>query len=201
MGMPWICIGPKVPGLLLRAQMARTLAPDDDYPRRRIRAIDFSLEGFAVSGARLKDVAAAILDGRVGVAVGETGPNFAAAYSTGPDRHFTMGAYRSQPDDNWRSQVVHEAIHAAFDLAKEKPPNEIDEAAAYLGETIWFRAGGLGRTVTAPDAAAAIYGAANRIVARLDLHARPGQRLRREQVQELIAAINGHPGYAPSATP
>ena len=93
------------------------------------------------------------------------------------------------------------AVHAAFDLARDQPPNEIDEAAAYLGETVWFRAGGLGRVVTAPDEAARIYGAASAAVARLNLHTSHGQRLRRDQVQDLIAAINGHPGYAPSAPP
>jgi len=39
---------------------------------------------------------------------------------------------------------VHEAVHAAFDLRTQQPPSEIDEAVAYLGETVWFRAGGLG---------------------------------------------------------
>jgi hypothetical protein len=39
---------------------------------------------------------------------------------------------------------VHEAVHAAFDLRTQQPPSEIDEAVAYLGETVWFRGGGLG---------------------------------------------------------
>jgi hypothetical protein len=200
MGMPWVCVVPNLPGMLLRAQIVATLDPNEEYARRRIKAVEFSLEGFVVSAARLKGVATAVGDGRVGVEVGNTGPNFAAAYSAGPSRHFTLGTYLRQPDDDWRSQIVHEAIHAAFDLAREQPPNEIDEAAAYLGETIWFRAGGLARTVKAPDAAAAIYGAANQIVARLKLGTTPGQKLGRDQVKELIAAINGHPGYAPSAS-
>jgi len=46
---------------------------------------------------------------------------------------------------------VHEAVHAVFGLRKQQLPNEIDEAAAYLGETVWFRAGGLGRVVGAND--------------------------------------------------
>jgi hypothetical protein len=37
---------------------------------------------------------------------------------------------------------------ASFDLGREQPPNEIDEAVAYLGETVWFRAGGRGRIIT-----------------------------------------------------
>src|SRR3954470_13209378 len=105
MGMPWVCIGPKVPGMILRAQIVRTLNPDEDYPRRRIKAIDFSLEGFTISGVQLKGVAAAIGDGRIGVEVGNTGPNFGAAYSAGPNRHFTLGEYNFQPGDDWRSQI------------------------------------------------------------------------------------------------
>ncbi len=199
--MPWICIGPNVPLLVLRAQMAAVLDPDDAYPKRRIDAVDFSLEGFAVSGARLRGVAAAVRDGRIGVEVGSTGPNFGAAYTLGANRHFTLGEYTFQPNDNWRSQIVHESVHAAFDLAGEKPANDIDEAAAYLGESVWFRAGGLGRTVNSPPAAAVIYGAANQVVASLDLHTTRGQRLVRSQVQDLLAAINAHPGYSPSRTP
>ena len=154
MGMPWVCIVPKLPSVRLRAEIVATLDPTDALARQRLAAVNFSLEGFTVSGARLKGVAAAVGDGRIGVEVGNTGPNFAAAYSTGPDRHFTLGKSEFQPDDNWRSQIVHEAVHAAFDLAGEHPPNEIDEAAAYLGETAWFSAGGLARIVSAPDAAA-----------------------------------------------
>jgi hypothetical protein len=201
MAMPWVCIVPKLPSIRLRAQIVGTLDPTDADARRRLNAVDFSLEGFVISGAKLKGVAAALGDGRIGVEVGSTGPNFAAAYTAGANRHFTLGKNEFQPDDNWRSQIVHEAVHAAFDLGREQPPNEIDEAVAYLGETVWFRAGGLGRIVTAPDAAAKIYGAASEIEARLNLHTTSGQRLRRDQVQDLIAAINGHPGYAPSATP
>ena len=201
MGMPWVCIVPKLPLVQLQAQIVGTLDPTDAEARRRLNAVNFTLEGFTVSGAKLKGVAAAVGDGRIGVEVGDTGPNFAAAYTTGTNRHFTLRESNFQPRDDWRSQVVHEAVHAAFDLGREQPPNEIDEAAAYLGETVWFRAGGLGRIVTAPDAAARIYGAAREIETRLNLHAAPGQQLRRDQVRDLIAAINGHPGYAPSATP
>jgi hypothetical protein len=201
MTLPWICIAPNVPLMLLRAQLVGVLDPAEEQPRRRIAAVDFALDGFVVSAARLRGVAAAVGDGRIGVRVGSTGPNFGAAYTLGGSRHFTLGEYTLRPDDNWRSQIVHEAVHAAFDLAGERPANEIDEACAYLGETVWFRAGGLGRTVTAPPAAAAIYGAASRIVASLNMHTTHGLRLRRAQVQDLLAAINAHPGYSPARGP
>jgi hypothetical protein len=197
--MPWVCIVPKSPSLRLMALIAETLNPSDEYAKRRLKAVDFSLDGYAISGAMLNNVGTAVADGRVRIEVGDTGPNFAAAYTVGADRHFTLREHKSPPDDNWRSQVIHESIHAAFDLEGKRPPNEIDEAVAYLGETVWFRAGGLGRVVTAPDAAAKIYGAATEIENRLSLHTKPGQRLTRAQAQALIAAINGHPGYAPSA--
>ncbi len=200
MAMPWVCIVPKLPSVRLRAEIVATLDPADTLARQRLDAVNFSVEGFTISGARLKGVAAAVGDGRIDIEVGNTGPNFAAAYSTGPNRHFTLGQSQFQPNDNWRSQIVHEAVHAAFDLAAEHPPNEIDEAVAYLGETVWFRAGGLARIVTAPDAAARIYGAASEIESRLSLHTKSGQRLSRDQVRDLVAAINGHPGYAPSAS-
>ena len=200
MGMPWVCVVPKLPTVRLMGLIVETLDPTDTYAQRRLKAVDFSLAGFAISGAKLKSVAAAVANGRIGIEVGDTGPNFAAAYTLGANRHFTLRETKSVQDDNWRSQIVHESIHAAFDIEGTRPPDEIDEAVAYLGETVWFRAGGLGRVVTAPDAAANIYGAASALEARLDLHSKPGQRLTRDQAQDLIAAINGHPGYAPSSS-
>ena len=200
MGMPWVCVVPKLPTVRLMSLIVETLDPTDTYAKRRLKAVDFSLAGFAISAAKLKNVATAVTNGRIGIEVGDTGPNFAAAYTLGANRHFTLRETKSVQDDNWRSQIVHESIHAAFDIEGSRPPNEIDEAVAYLGETVWFRAGGLGRVVTAPDAAAKIYGAASTLETRLDLHSKPGQRLTRDQAQDLIAAINGHPGYAPSSS-
>jgi hypothetical protein len=201
MGMPWVCVVPKLSTVRLMGLIVETLDPTDTYAQRRLKAVDFSLAGYTMSGAKLKSVAAAVANGRIGVEIGDTGPNFAAAYTVGANRHFTLRETKSAQDDNWRSQIVHESIHAAFDIEGTRPPDEVDEAVAYLGETVWFRAGGLGRVVTAPDAAAKIYGAASALEARLDLHSTPGQRLTRDQAQDLIAAINGHPGYAPSSTP
>src|SRR3712207_8562304 len=95
--------------------MAAVLDPDDAYPKRRIDAVDFSLEGFAVSGARLRGIAAALRDGRIGVEVGSTGPNFGAAYTLGANRRFTLGEYNFQPGDEWRSHIGHESGPASFD--------------------------------------------------------------------------------------
>ncbi len=90
MAMPWVCIVPKLPVIRLRAQIVGTLDPTDADARRRLNAVDFSLEGFTMSGVKLKGVSAAVGDGRIGVEVGSTGPNFAAAYTAGAERHFTL---------------------------------------------------------------------------------------------------------------
>ena len=47
-----------------------------------------------------------------------------------------------------KTGVTGDDIERQIDLGREQPPNEIDEAVAYLGETVWFRAGGLGRIIT-----------------------------------------------------
>jgi hypothetical protein len=195
MTYPWICIVPNVPQMMLRGQIVQTLDPDNAFYKGRIDAIDFTLEGFAVSGARLRGVAAAVKDGRIGVEVADTGPNFGAAYTLGPNRHFTLREYVFQPNDFWRAQMVHEAVHAAFDLAGESPANDTDEAGAYLGEAVFIKTGVLGFTVNGSQAAVDIYTAAIDNVQRLNLHSRRGQRLRRADVQSLLAAINAHPGY------
>jgi hypothetical protein len=87
-------------------------------------------------------------------AEGQRCPDCGAMQLPRPDRRHDQPHQRRQQrglhrHDNWRSQIVHEAVHAVFGPRKQQPPNEIDEAAAYLGETVWFRAGGLGRVVGA----------------------------------------------------
>jgi hypothetical protein len=83
---------------------------------------------------------------------GQRCPDCGAMQLPRPDRRHDQPHQRRQQrglhrHDNWQSQIVHEAVHAVFDLRKQQPPNKIDEAAAYMGETVWFRAGGLGRVV------------------------------------------------------
>ncbi|HYF09552.1 MAG TPA: hypothetical protein VD970_18170 [Acetobacteraceae bacterium] len=48
-------------------------------------------------------------------------------------------ALMRDPDDPWRATIIHESTHAAFELAGEKPSVEVDEACAYLAETVWWR--------------------------------------------------------------
>ena len=195
MTLPWICIVPNVPGMVLRGLIVKTLDPDDNFYKGRIDAIEFTLEGFVVSAKRVRGVAAAVKDGRIGVEVADTGANFGAAYTLGQSRHFTLREYVFQPNDFWRAQIVHEAVHASFDLAGESPANELDEACAYLAETVYVKKGVLGRTIQGSEAAIAIYTAVGEAVDRLKLHTKSGQKLKRADVQDLIAAINAHPGY------
>ncbi len=194
MTLPWMCIVPNVPAIVLRAQIMQTLDPDNSFYKGRIDAIDFTLDGFVVSAKRLRG-AAAVKAGRIGVEGADTGPNFGAAYTLGQNRHFTLREYVFQPNDFWRAQIVHEAVHASFDLAGESPPNDTDEACAYLAETVYVKKGVLGRTIQGSEAAVAIYTAVGAAVDRLKLHTKSGQKLKRTDVQALIAAINAHPGY------
>jgi hypothetical protein len=199
MPMPWVCVMPETPKMLQRLQIARTLEPDDAYYKRRIDACDFSLEGFVVSPGRLHNVGRAVAKGTIGLEIADAGRYFAAAYSWGPNRHFTLRKLNFQPNDSWRSEIVHESVHASFDLAKETPANDLDEAAAYLAGTVFIMAGGIRITYPGADEGAAILNAANEVVGRLKLHEKRGQRLQRAQVQDLLAAINAHPGYRGTA--
>jgi len=61
MGMPWVCVVPKLPTVRLMGLIVETLDPTDTYAQRRLKAVDFSLAGFAISGA--KSVAAAVAMG------------------------------------------------------------------------------------------------------------------------------------------
>jgi hypothetical protein len=74
MAMPWVCIVPKMPSVRLRAQIVGTLDSTDALAQQRLGAVNFSLAGFTISVAKLKGVAAAVGDGRIGVEVRNTGP-------------------------------------------------------------------------------------------------------------------------------
>lgn len=195
----WVTLPLDMPMRAMRALMIRTLDPDDEPWKKRLQALDFTLEGFAVSAARLKTVADAIGDGRIGVEVRSTGPNFGAAYTEGSIRHFTLARYTFEPTEPWRAQIIHESIHAAFDLAGDKPRNDLNEACAYLGETAWWRTEWGKRTVSGQPESVAIIDAANEAVERLKLHKTGKQALKEAQVKALLDAINRHPGYASSA--
>lgn len=47
----------------------------------------------AAASARLRGIAAAVTDGRIGVEVGDTGHNFGAAYTLGQSRQFTINGH------------------------------------------------------------------------------------------------------------
>jgi hypothetical protein len=193
-------IGPQVLSALsfhLRRLIIQALEGENSFYKSRIDAIDFTLDGLAVTAARLRGVAAAVKSGKIGVEIDGTAA-LGAAYSWGPNRHFTLREYVSQFSDSFRALMVHEAVHAAFDINGESAAATnplIDEACAYLAEAVWIRTGITRFNVGGAPATAAIFTAALDIVDGLRLHKKKGQRLARADVDTLIAALNAHPAY------
>lgn len=158
----------------------------------RIARIHFRLGRLEVSPARLRGVGKAIKKGDIHVVIAKTGKLLSAAYSPHSDT-FTL------PDDklasvNSQAAVLHEGIHALVDLYKCKEVTVLnDEAAAYLAEVIYLRAGH--NWINGGAAEMAIYNAADQVAKAHDLYSKRGVKLSLSDVDDLRKAIHAHPAY------
>ncbi|MBI4909578.1 MAG: hypothetical protein HY820_38530 [Acidobacteria bacterium] len=102
-----------------------------------VARIEFWLEGLHISGAGLRQVAAAIEQGRIGVAF--TCPQQIRAEDAGAyDRRTDDLLIRDGPEMDY--SIVHESVHAMVDLQSAKNTLELsDEAAAYIAEVVYRR--------------------------------------------------------------
>jgi hypothetical protein len=175
------------------------MAIEDDvaavFSDSQVKAIDFSLEKLTVNSHRLATVGLAIKEKRIKVEVTSTGIVLGAAYSPHPNR-MTLSNADMLKSAVGRAGVLHEGVHGLVDLFKEHTLTVLqDEAAAYIAEVIYLRA--WGRTVKSDHLETkAIYDAAWAIVDGRSMHATKRVKLKAQDCQALITAIQGHTAYA-----
>lgn len=108
-------------------------------------ALEFSLGGVEVRPAHLRGVASALLAGRIRVYRGDAFDM--AVYSPDTDTLMVPRSFGSRPgvyrgDENAvhvaESIVVHEAVHASFDLRHQEIEGTLDEAIAYVAQMFFW---------------------------------------------------------------
>jgi len=139
----------------------------------RIDRIDFRLEAVQVSPQRLRAVGEAIRQGRITVAVSDTGSLLAAAYTPHRNR-MTLGNANVPNTFTGQATILHEGVHALVDMYRVSIPVLVDEVAAYLAEVIYWRAGH--HWMRGGTAEMRIYNAADQIAQAHDLYSRTAYR-------------------------
>ena len=115
------------------------------------RRIRFEIRSVRVEGGLFERVAAAVARGAIGVKVNpgvrrSSGGAIDAEYSS-VRKHFSFAHAFLRPVFD-EALVVHEAVHAGFDLDRIRMPAADDEAAAYVAQCVYLMHVGL---ETAPD--------------------------------------------------
>jgi hypothetical protein len=177
--------------MTIEADVAATLRND------RVRAaVDFSWWCYRISPEMLERVARFVEDGRIEVYGGSGSvPSY---YSADDSLTFSFDS-----PTTWvqRAAIVHEATHAACDLAEYTEMTVRDsECAAYLAQCLAGRAlcddpdvdiiAGSGATAAASDL---IFGEAWTLAVFVETE--PGYRVSRQMGADLRAAVEAHPWY------
>lgn len=151
--------------------------------------VAFWFKEFYITGGGLREVADLVDCGRIGVLYDPAmGAGVRGMYQ--PDNQGTNGRNRfvmpKLAATGWkdRSYLVHEGIHALQDVRKLPGTTAVSEAAAYIGQAMYYRlAAGAGLAVTGPGRP--IFQAADPIAVKL----LAGQAVPQAEVNTLYAAI------------
>ncbi len=155
-----------------------------------VKKIDFHLGKLSVSAAKLGDVASAMRNGTIKVEVRSTGGRLSAGYSPAPIRKMALSSDKIV-DALDRSGIVHESVHAVVDLSGQSAiGGRLDEAVAYIAESIYLSASGVGLSrIGADPAGKKIYTEAYAVVDKHHLLNKQGVRLSEADCEALGKAI------------
>jgi len=170
-----------------------------------VNRIGFKVEHIAIDRTQMDLVAQAIDKQDISVAVGSSGPQLGAAYSSFVGRRFgpgekkvigsiTLGSENVVRSALGRAAIFHESVHALKDVKGWKVPTMQDEeVVAYLADAMYLRANHT--SVTGGALEMAIYNAAFAIVDARKMLMSLGVILRWTDCDALRAAIKAHPAY------
>ena len=169
-----------------------------------VNRISFKVENIAIDRTQMDLVAKAIEKEDISVAVGSSGPQLGAAYSSFVGRRFGPGEKKligsmtlgsgSVRSAVGRAAIFHESVHALKDVKGWKTPSMQDEeVVAYLADAMYLRANHT--TVSGGALEMAIYKAAFAIVDGRNMLTGLGVTLRWTDCDALRTAIKAHPAY------
>jgi hypothetical protein len=103
--------------------------------------IGFVIDGISLTGGDLSDVADALVAGRIAIHVWKHASVSLARYENGPNRLVVPRRFRNVQELSLRDSglVVHEGVHAAFDLRSQKLQKLMDEACAYVAQLVYCK--------------------------------------------------------------
>lgn len=170
-----------------------------------VNRISFKVENIAIDRTQMDLVAKAIDKQDISVAVGSSGPQLGAAYSSFVGRRYgpgekkligsiTLGSENVVRTALGKAAIFHESVHALKDVKGWKTPSMQDEeVVAYLADAMYLRANHT--SISGGALEMAIYKAAFAIVDARDMLTRLGVVLRWTDCDALRAAIKAHPAY------
>ena len=126
--------------MAVREQMMRVLR-NTDAQRIHFSFAGSTLGTISVNGSSFRNVAQAIEEDRIQVTEGGVPGGWANydarknTFNVGPDQHWS---------GSFDALVIHESVHAAFDLARASLPWLDNEIAAYMAQGYYLRNSGFG---------------------------------------------------------
>jgi hypothetical protein len=176
-----------------------------DYSLSRL---EFSIDGMGIDPQGYREMGNKILEG--GITVGEASSSgksqIAAAYTAGLDKlslpkgeslKLEGGSGEAVGD---QAGIIHEITHALFDFHGYNTTVGVEEATAYIAETLFALVRGSRRSSDDPQSDK-ILKAAYEVVNGRKMILQTGQKLssRDADVRKLVEAVRAHPDYSGSA--
>jgi hypothetical protein len=193
----------------LSGDVADFLLSRDTGVQWGLSRLRFSVDGLGVDPEGYAEMGHQIRQGGIRVREPQSAPGtpIAAAYTAGTNTlslrlpaglqltTSTAAAIGEQ------AGIVHEITHAIFDYHGYSTVNAVEEAVAYIAETLYATARALRRTNPGDRRADAILTAALAVVEGRQMRTRLGQALSSasEDVRALVAAIRAHTAAYPDA--
>lgn len=186
--------------------------------------VDFKVAGLAVTGMTLRQVGADMdmnkIETYVDPDLSDQGATDTGGAPSSPIRVMFNTSNIAPFDIRAQALVIHEGVHASLRRMKIASVGNLEEAAAYLAQALFFELKGESILQTWIDdnqwlfeqphiddpvkenSKAQIYAHAEKLIDEFDLDSRPAS-LTADDVAELVTAIGKDPGYAapPKPTP
>lgn len=103
----------------------------------------FSIKGFTFLPAELSTVAGLVEKAKIKIRYMEKNPRFSGAYDNISNTIYVEPRAKGVGEAVFHSTLVHEAVHAAFDVQGGKAPfsmhAHLDEAAAHIAQAMFLR--------------------------------------------------------------
>lgn len=193
--------------MALSDMVANFLLSNDASVTFALGKLDFTFDSFRVDYEGYREIGHKIRQGAIEVAEASasSGSQIAAVYTAQRDR-LSLPANldlsgRGRASIGQQAMIVHECTHALMDFHYYQTTGAVQEACAYIAESIYATCKLIGLSGGGNSQSQAILDAASVIVTERSMHRNVGQRLLPgdTDVAQLIAAVRAHDAYRSEA--